>query len=212
MERSLSLTLGHSERVPVTTMAPSTFDNPYTDVAKVRVIADVAVHVVPVTKAGSDEATDEDCVLAPYVAAYVDLGPLDNLSLLAVASVSGVKEEGTIEFNAVADAADELTLDDGDNAPVTFTFGDGTGGTVNRGATATASAIALEAAIQVEVDAENLNLEVSRSGTTVTVRNKNFVGGQITKDDADDDYTVTDFSGGSLASGEAGNAWVTRVR
>lgn len=109
------------------------------------------------------------------------------------AGKAGVKETGSIAFAAVADlTGDSVTINDGVNAPVTFTFGDGTGGTVNRGATATDSAQNLKTAIL----AAALNVDVTGAGATITIINNNYTGGSISKVDADNDYTVTQFSGG----------------
>lgn len=106
---------------------------------------------------------------------------------------AGVKETGQIAFAAVADlTGDTVTVNDGVAAPVVFTFGDGTGGTVNRGATATDSAQNLKTAIL----AAALNVDVTGAGATITIINNNYTGGSISKVDADNDYTITDFSGG----------------
>jgi hypothetical protein len=111
---------------------------------------------------------------------------------------AGVAETGQIAFAAVADNGDTVTISDGVNTTV-FTFaasGNGaTGAAVNvaTGATATDSAQNLEAAILA-----NTNLVgVSASGAAATLTiTHNYTGGSITKSDADNDYTVTNFSGG----------------
>ena len=110
------------------------------------------------------------------------------------AGLAGVKETGSIAFAAVADlTGDTVTVNDGVAASVVFTFGDGTGGTVNRGATATDSAQNLKTAIL----AAALNVDVTGAGATITIINNNYTGGSISKVDADNDYAVTDFSGGA---------------
>lgn len=115
---------------------------------------------------------------------------------------NGVKEAGSVVFAAVADAGDTVTIFDG-VATTVFTFaasGNGaTGAAVNVavGASATDSATNLRNAINA-----NLNINVTAGGatTTVSVVNDNLVGGSITKSDADNDYTVTNFSGGGTPS------------
>ena len=111
----------------------------------------------------------------------------------------GTKESGSIVFAAVADiTTDSVTIFDGINTTV-FNFvttGDGATGatvTVSIGASATDSATNLRAAINA-----NLNINVTAGGatTTVSVVNDNYTGGSITKVDADNDYVVTNFSGG----------------
>lgn len=110
----------------------------------------------------------------------------------------GIKEAGSIVFAAVADEDDTVTVSDGVNSTV-FTFkaaGDSATGAaveVAVGANATASATNLRAAIAANL---NINVTAGGTGTTVAVTNDNYTGGSITKDDADDDYAVTDFSGG----------------
>jgi hypothetical protein len=110
------------------------------------------------------------------------------------AGLAGVKETGQIAFAQVADAGsiDTVTVNDGVNPQVVFTFNDGTGGSVNRGVTATDSAQNLKTAIL----AAALNVDVTGAGATITIINNNYTGGSISKVDADNDYTVTQFSGG----------------
>lgn len=99
---------------------------------------------------------------------------------------------GTVVFNAVADTNDDFTIDNGTDSPVTFTFGGG-GGQVSPGVNATQSATNLEAAINLSAIASSLLVE----RTTTTLRIWNLLparGGGLTKTDADNDYTVSDFS------------------
>lgn len=99
---------------------------------------------------------------------------------------------GTVVFNAVADTSDDFTIDNGTDSPVTFTFGGG-GGQVSPGVNATQSATNLEAAINLSAIASSLRVE--RTGTTIRITNLLPArGGGLTKTDADNDYTVTDFS------------------
>jgi hypothetical protein len=101
-------------------------------------------------------------------------------------------EIGTVTFNAVADTGDTITIDNGTDSPVTFTFGGG-GGQVVPGASATDSAIALKAAIEASAIAATLFVE--RSSNVLTIWNLLTAGGgEITKSDADNDYTVVDFA------------------
>lgn len=112
---------------------------------------------------------------------------------------TATKETGSIVFSAVADVGDTVTIFDGRNTTV-FTFaatGNGaTGAAVNvaTGASATDSGNNLRTAIN-----NNTNINVTAGGatTTVSVTNDNYIRGSITKSDADNDYTVTQFTGGS---------------
>lgn len=112
---------------------------------------------------------------------------------------TATKETGSIVFSAVADIGDTVTIFDGRNTTV-FTFaatGNGlTGSAVNvaTGSTATDSANNLRTAINNNA---YINVTGGGSTTTVSVTNDNYIGGSITKSDADNDYAVTDFTGGS---------------
>lgn len=102
-------------------------------------------------------------------------------------------EVGTVTFNAVADTGDTITINDGTNTPVTYTFGGGGGGQVVPGASATDSAIALKSAI--EAGAQDPYLYVERSSNVLKIWNLVLAGGgAITKSDADNDYTIVNFA------------------
>lgn len=118
-------------------------------------------------------------------------------------TASGVSETGSVVFSgAVADNGDTVTISDGVNSTV-FTFaasgdaGTGAAVAVATGATPTNSATNLRAAINA-----NLHLVgVTAGGATTTVSVTHAgVGGAITKSDVDNDYIVTNFSGGILSS------------
>ena len=131
---------------------------------------------------------------------YVDFKPAYETGTFVFADIAGVEETGSILFNAVADVADTVTISDGVGTTV-FTFqvaGNGaTGAAVNvaHGADANASATNLFNAINA-----NLNIAITATnGTpgTVDLSNDLFVGGSIAKSDVDNDYTVTNFTGGT---------------
>jgi hypothetical protein len=110
-----------------------------------------------------------------------------------------VREQGQIAFSSVAENGDTVTVDDGTGTAV-FTFaaaGNGlVGAAVNvaTGATATDSAQNLRAAMNANT---TINVSVTGGAGTITIVNEaNYFGGAITKSDADNDYTVTDFTGG----------------
>jgi hypothetical protein len=101
-------------------------------------------------------------------------------------------EVGTITFNAVADTNDTITLNDGTNTPVTYTFGGGVGQVVP-GASASDSALAFKDA--VEAGAQDPYFFIERSTNVLTVWNLLTAGGgAITKSDADNDYTIVNFA------------------
>lgn len=101
-------------------------------------------------------------------------------------------EIGTIVFNSVADTNDTITVDNGTDSPVVFTFGGG-GGQVAPGASATDSASAFQLALQASAIASSVLVE--RTGTTVRITNLLPArGGALSKSDADNDYTITDFN------------------
>lgn len=119
----------------------------------------------------------------------------------AVGDVLVIKFEalqvGTIVFSSVADSGDDVTIDNGTDTPVTFTFGGG-GGQVAPGGSATDSATNLRAAIETSAIASSLLVE--QAGTSLKIFNLlEARGGSISKTDADNDYTVTDFSSDSTS-------------
>ncbi len=112
-----------------------------------------------------------------------------------VLSVQYCEHIGTIAFTSVADAGDTVTVNDGATS-VTFTYvaSGGAGTNVNVGTTATDSATNLAAAIAVSSVANTVY--VYRNGATLTLVHQltSTVGSTITKSDADNDYTITDFA------------------
>lgn len=111
-----------------------------------------------------------------------------------------VSETGSVVFSSVADTNDTVTVNDGTASSV-FTFavaGDaGVGAAVNvaKGVTATDSATNLRAAINANT---HIAVEAGGATTTVSLTNlRNWFGGAITKSDGDNDYAVTNFTGGS---------------
>lgn len=104
-------------------------------------------------------------------------------------------ETGTILFNANADDGDTLTVDDGVGTPVVFEFDipDGVGGG-NTAVTIGGSLGATAANLAAAINAANLDVWATYDTATVTVYSRN-AGAALTKSDADDDYTVTDFAG-----------------
>lgn len=102
---------------------------------------------------------------------------------------------GTVVFSSTADAGDIVTVNDGINTAVAFTFGGG-GGQVSPGASATNSATNLAAAINNARLAGTLNVLATSSTGTVTLTNLNLVGGSIveTADVVSNNMTVTTFS------------------
>lgn len=121
----------------------------------------------------------------------------------------GTLEVGSIEMTDVAEPDDAITIDDGVNPLVTFTFqvaGDdavGTAVTVAHGATATDSATNLRAAIAAN---QVLNVVAGGATTTVTVTNRNLSTAAQTDSeiaetvDASANITVTDFAGSAVAN------------
>lgn len=114
----------------------------------------------------------------------------------AVGDVLTVKfealETGTITFAAVADTNDTITIDNGTDTPVVFTFGGG-GGQVSPGSTNINSATNLKAAIEASAIASTVS--VSQSTNVLTIVNLLPAGGgALTKSDADNDYTIVDFT------------------
>lgn len=128
-----------------------------------------------------------------------------------VLSVQYCEHVGTIAFTAVADVGDTVTINDGATSE-TFTYvaSGGSGTNVNVGATATDSATNLKTAI----DASSLatTIYVYRSGATLTIvhRLASTAGSAITKSDADNDYTVTDFASDTAGSDYAITFYGTR--
>jgi hypothetical protein len=135
--------------------------------------------------------------------AYISSGGLFTFSTVANAVVNWavndvlvVKyeslQQGTISFSVVADTGDTVTINNGTDAAVVFTFGGG-GGQVPPGGSATDSATGLKTAI--EASAIGYSLTVTITGSVLTILNKlQARGGSITKSDADNDYVVADFS------------------
>lgn len=105
-----------------------------------------------------------------------------------------VSETGTITFSAVADNGDVVTINDGVHSAHVFTFGDGTGGTVDHGATATDSAQNLKAAINA-LGAGVLNVTAAGGAAALTITNNTAIHGSITKTDVDNDYVIVNFTG-----------------
>lgn len=91
---------------------------------------------------------------------------------------TGVAEIGQIVVGSTAHDGDTVTIDDGFHTPTVFTFGDGTGGTVDKGSTATNSAQNLKAAIAAA--AATLGVTAAGAAATLNLTNtaKN-VGGSI---------------------------------
>ena len=119
----------------------------------------------------------------------------DNNALFRI----GLPGTGSVLFNAQPDDADTLTVNDGFQSYI-FEFESGGGVaagniSVTIGATMDDTGANLAAAIM----ASQLNVSCFYdAGTnTATLRNHHGAGGSITKSDVDNDYTVTNFSGGT---------------
>jgi len=77
--------------------------------------------------------------------------------------------EGTLAFSGVATDDDAIALvATNRDIDVEFVFGDGTGGTVDKGLTATDSAQNLKAAVQAYADANAIDLIISGGAATLT--------------------------------------------
>jgi hypothetical protein len=119
------------------------------------------------------------------------------------ATLAGVAEVGSIAFSSVANAADTVTINDGSGHTTVFTFqaaGNGATGAavdVAVGATATDSAQNLKTAINANLNI--VGVVVTGAAATITITHSG-TGGSITKVDADNDYAVTNFTGGVAAS------------
>lgn len=101
-------------------------------------------------------------------------------------------EVGKVVFNTVADVGDTITIDDGGGG-TTFTYvaSGASGLQVNVGATATDSCSNLESV----VNAQSMNLDLYRDVADLYLVNTDFAGGgAITKSDANNSYTITDFA------------------
>jgi len=112
---------------------------------------------------------------------------------------SGLAQSGSILFNAQVDDGDQIVISDG-IVEHRFEFESGGGVTagytaVTIGADQDASATNLRNAIMFS----KLNVEARfNAGTdTISLLNHNGTGGSVTKVDADNDMTVTNFSGGT---------------
>lgn len=122
-----------------------------------------------------------------------------NLRVSAVNGVAGTKETGSVVFTvANADDGDRLTVNDGETS-VTFEFDNNAAVTsgniaVTIGANEDVTGANLEAAINASV--LNVTALYTAGTNTLSITNDNYTGGSITKVDADNDYTVTNFSGG----------------
>lgn len=124
---------------------------------------------------------------------------------VSAAKVAGTKESGTIAFSGTASAGDKVTVDDGRNTPVQFTYvasGAVLGSkNVNIGASATASAHNLKLEIDAQVTAGALNVTATDATGTATITNNNYLGGTLTEDvDGGSVITVVNFSGGAKPS------------
>lgn len=156
----------------------------------------VASQIISLTAAGAAaqfvmELTREALVNMDATATHMRL----------VVTSAGVAEVGSIAFSSVANDADTVIINDGVHTAVTFTFGDGTGGTVDKGSTATNSAQNLKTAIAAKVTAELLAVSATGAAATLTLTNNAAnTGGSITKSDVDNDYTITQFAAGGDAS------------
>ena len=206
-------TLGASARLAINSGYPVRFVKTFTQPVKVRVLVMDLTHVRFVEAAGDDEASVQDFPMVGQFDECFNLAPEQDISFLLDDDGSApTKEAGSIVFSSVADVDDTVTISDGVNT-VVFTFkaaGDGATGAavqVAHGASAAASATNLFNAIN-----NNALLQVTATnGTpgTVDVVNDLYVDGEITKSDGDNDYAVTDFSGGAVAESFV---WVTEVR
>lgn len=128
-----------------------------------------------------------------------------------VLTVQYSAHNGKIAFSSVADAGDDVTVNDGATS-VTFTFvaSGGAGTNVNVGSTATDSATNLAAAIAAS--SLGSTIYVYRSGTTISLvhRLSSVAGTNITKTDADNDYTITNFASDSSSQNYAVSFYGTR--
>lgn len=140
------------------------------------------------------ELTDEgpEAYMNPNEDQPVTVRVIADVPCMVAVGTGGVKQTWVLTFAAVAINTDAVTIDDGVNTPVTFTFGDGSGGTVNKGVSATASAQNLKTAIV----AATLAVDVSGDANALTIRNENYEGGFLTHldHDTDSDYALTSFS------------------
>lgn len=117
----------------------------------------------------------------------------ESLRVRAAPDSAGSAETGSIAFSAVATADDAVSVDDGSNGPITFTFGTDPG-EISTGASATASAENLANAI----NASALNVTAVATTGTIALTNGNYVGGAITEVEDDGSViTVVNFAGGA---------------
>ncbi|MFM7009133.1 MAG: hypothetical protein ACKO0Z_07325 [Betaproteobacteria bacterium] len=127
-----------------------------------------------------------------------------------VLSVQYSGHNGKIVFSSVADAGDTVTVNDGaTNVTFTFVASGGAGTNVNVGASATDSATNLATAIAASFGS---SIYVYRNGATVNLvhRLSSVAGTGITKSDADNDYTITNFASDSSSQNYAVSFYGTR--
>lgn len=113
---------------------------------------------------------------------------------------SGTRETGNVLFNAQPDDGDTLTLFDGF---VTIIYEFDSNATVTAGNISVligANFNATAATLVGLIMAGPLNIEAVYATPNLSLKNGNCTGGSITKVDGDNDYTVTNFSGGVAAS------------
>lgn len=111
-------------------------------------------------------------------------------------------QTGSILFNAQVDDADIIVINDG-FLTLRFEFESGGGVTAGNIAVTIGGSQDLSAqALRDAIMASKLNVEARfDAGTdTISLLNWNGTGGSITKTDADNDMTVTNFSGGAAAA------------
>ncbi len=141
---------------------------------------------------------------------YVTSGTTVPWAIGDVLTVQYSAHNGKIAFTSVADVGDTVTVNDGATSTTyTFVASGGSGTNVNTGATATDSATNLAAAIAATYGSA---LYVYRNGTTVNLihRLSSVAGTSITKSDADNDYTITNFASDSSSQNYAVSFYGTR--
>ncbi len=110
--------------------------------------------------------------------------------------VLGTKGAGSFAFSGVATAGDKVSVNDGVNPVVQFTYAAAAAGltTIAVGASATDSAANLATAINAH---PALNVTATPTAGSCAVVNDNYVGGALTEQtDAGPVITTTDFTGG----------------
>lgn len=126
-----------------------------------------------------------------------------NPAYLSVVCHTTARRVQTITFSNTATDDDAVSIDvtDGDT-PIEYVFGDGTGGTVNKGASAAASATNLIAAIQADIDAgdywaantlpNNANVTVATGGSGVVSISMPIVyGSEVVAEEVDGSARIT---------------------